>query len=77
MAPTPTRHGRLKRLALIPPGHSRIFEKLSKADLAEIAWSLASLSNGVSADDDELTAQRLLEEANALRINQGRRPLRP
>lgn len=65
-----------KRRAQVPVEALRLAENVSKADLLEAAWHLASLLNGSDCDDDRETLIRLRFELEALRANQGRRPLK-
>lgn len=65
-----------KRRADVPREALRLAEDVSKADLLEAAWHLASLLNGSGCDDDRETLARLRMELDALRANQGRRPLK-
>lgn len=67
----------LKRRPQCPALGRSIIEDVSKAELLEVAWSLAALCNEAgSADDDASTFKRLVEEVNTLRINRGARPLK-
>lgn len=57
----------MKRCANVPETGLALSWKVSKADLLEAAWSLASLCNEAgSAEDDESTFRRLLDELVAL-----------
>lgn len=65
----------MKRRAEVPA--ALISEAVSKADLLEAAWHLASLCNDAgSVDDDESTFKRLVEELNISRANRGARPVK-
>lgn len=67
-----------KRIAEVPQEALDFAEGISKADLLEAAWHLASLCNGAdSCEDDAATMQRLYEEINALRAGRGARELPP
>lgn len=67
-----------KRVAEVPHEARYLAENLSKADLLEMAWALASLCNqGEGCDDDAATLRRLHEEANTWRENRGGQPLPP
>lgn len=48
---------------------------VSKADLLEVAWSLAAISHEGGCDDAEATLARLLEELNLYRERRGMRRL--
>lgn len=64
----------MNRSANLPGDMGLLDYVLSKADLLEIAWSLASLCNGVdSTDDNDATLARLLLEAETIAANQGRK----
>jgi hypothetical protein len=73
-----SRFGVMKRVAMAPPvAIRRRLPPLSKADLLEVAWALAALSNNAgSVDDDESTLDRLIEEVNTWRAMRGQGPLR-
>ena len=69
---------RTKRVANVPREAFLLAIDVSKADLLEAAWSLASLSNdGEGADDHAATLKRLHEELSTLRENRGEKPLPP
>lgn len=64
----------MKRPANIPA--ACLGDCVSKADLLEAAWHLASLCNDSgSADDDASTFKRLVHELNTLRAARGARPV--
>ena len=68
----PLSHG-IKRQPNISPAFRRAYDKMSKADLAELAWELAvrlnSESYDVSAQDEDLRLALLAEEARILANN--------
>lgn len=65
----------MKRRAQIPA--AALGEVVSKADLLEAAWHLASLCNDSdSADDNEATFRRLVHELNILRAGRGASPVK-
>jgi hypothetical protein len=66
-----------KRRADVPRDAQRLAEDVSKADLLEAAWHLASLASATGADDDAATLERLRQELDTIRAGQGRKPLRP
>ena len=67
----------LKRLPVLPPEARGILEAVSKADLMEVAWHLASLCNDAgSADDNASTRARLLAELNLGREARGKGKLK-
>lgn len=71
-------HGVAKRRAATPKEGLWILYQASKADIFEAAWDLASLCNEAgSSDDDESTADRLLQAINDRRTTRGARPLKP
>ena len=71
------RPGRLKRRPELPNEAGGILCEVSKAELLEVAWSLASLCNNAgSSDDNGSTRERLLEEINAMRTARGARLLK-
>lgn len=62
------------RVAQVPGNAFLLDYVLSKADLLEVAWHLASLVNDAgSCDDDESTLARILQEAHAVAGQQGRK----
>lgn len=64
----------LKRVASVPR-EARILD-VSKSDLLEAAWELASLANDAgSCDDAESTLRHLVETINGARSRRGARPL--
>ncbi len=66
------RRGVLKRLPQLPPESGLINSRVSKADLMEAAWHLASLANDAgSVDDHASTRDRLVAELNTLRAARG------
>lgn len=70
------RPGVLKRLPELPPEARDIIHRVSKADIMEVAWHLASLCNdAASSDDNSSTRARLIEEFNTLRAGRGMKPL--
>jgi hypothetical protein len=69
-------NGIFKRSADVPLCAHRLNEGVSKADLLEAAWHLASLCNEAgSCDDVASTLERLIEELNTIRANRGERPM--
>lgn len=69
--------GAVKRRAEVPQDVYRIGERVSKADLLEAAYHLASLcGRGEGCDDESAAIARLIEELNTIRANQGRRALK-
>ena len=69
--------GVFKRRAAVPREASGISDSVSKADLLEVAWHLASLCNEAgSADDNDSTRLRLIAELNVQREGRGVAPLR-
>jgi hypothetical protein len=69
--------GKGKRGAEVPRAVCLLAENVSKADLLEVAWSLAGLcGGGEAAEDFEPTWNRLLEELNAQRAASERKPLK-
>lgn len=67
-----------RRIAEVSQEALDLAERLSKADLLEMAWALASLCNqGEGCDDNAATLRRLYEEANIWRENRGESPLLP
>jgi hypothetical protein len=64
-----------KRRADLPKATVAIQEAVSKSDLMEVAWDLASLCNdGNGCDDDDATRRKLVEFLNARRIARGAKP---
>jgi hypothetical protein len=64
-----------KRRAEVPLRAHRL--NVSKADLLEAAWHLASICNEAgSCDDETSTYLRLVEELNAARARNGRQRVR-
>lgn len=51
-----------KRPIFVPKDIQPDLDGLSKAALMDIAWNLASVSNGISSDDTEATTDRLYGE---------------
>lgn len=67
------RTGPGKRGAVVPKQGLALDGKVSKNDLLEIAWDMASLLNAAgSCDDDDSTAAKLIELINARRAESGR-----
>lgn len=67
-----------KRIARVPQEALCLAEDISKADLLEVSWYLASLCNDAgSADDDDATMRRLLDEINVHRASRSARELPP
>lgn len=62
----------VKRIADVPKAALALAEKVSKADLLEAAWSLASLCHEGGCDDDAGTLTRLVEELDRGRARRGR-----
>lgn len=60
-----------RRTASVPASMLSLSRKLSRADLVEIAWHLASISNGPESRDDASILHRVLEEANLAREARG------
>ena len=67
------RKGVFKRTAQVPVMARRL--PVSKADLLEVAWSLAAIAHEGGCDDAESTLARLLEELNLYREQRGMRRL--
>lgn len=65
-----------KRRAEVPRAAQALGEVVSKADLLEAAWHLASLAHDGGVDDEAMTLLRLREELDNARERQGRRVLR-
>lgn len=66
------------RPANVPRAAAILDEYVSKADLLEIAYSLASLLNDAgSCDDEASTVARMLEEINTFRAFRKVKPLDP
>lgn len=65
----------MKRIANVPRPALAIYAQLSKADLMEAAWHLASLCNETGCDDEEATLNSLVSELNTQRARRGARPL--
>lgn len=66
--------GQTKRRPTVPC--VALLGAVSKAELLEVAWHLASLTNAAgSSDDDESTHARLVEEIDTLRVQRGARKL--
>ena len=62
-----------KRRAEVPSAAASMAYHVSKADLLEAAWHLASLANDAgSCDDDGSTLRRLCDELAELRRQSGR-----
>lgn len=70
-----SRRGVFKRPADVPQQARALHSMLSKSELMEAAWHLASLCNDTGCDDDEATFRRLVEELNILRARRGARQL--
>jgi hypothetical protein len=66
----------VKRCAEVPPAALRLGYHVSKADLLEAAWYLASIAHADGCDDDGATYVRLLDEINLLREHRGAPPVR-
>lgn len=64
-----------KRSVELPPEAVSIHDKVSKADLMEIAWDMASILCG-SCDDTEATRAKVIEMLNARRAGRGQRPVK-
>jgi hypothetical protein len=70
--------GLTKRVAKVPQEALDFAEGVSKADLLEAAWHLASRCNGgESCEDDAATMRRLHDEVATLCANRGAKPLPP
>jgi len=67
------RKGVFKRTAEVPRAARML--SVSKADLLEVAWSLAATAHDSGCDDAEATLTRLREELNVYRARRGLRPL--
>lgn len=65
----------VKRCAAVPRDASVLAESVSKADLLELAWDAAALSNDVGADDVPATFDRLVAMLNERREARGAKPL--
>lgn len=66
----------LKRRAEVPIRAVILSERVSKADLLEAAWYMASLSNEAgSCDDDESTLDRLVFALDRAREWRGAKPV--
>ena len=66
----------IKRRPGVPMSARLLAENVSKADLVEAAWDLASLLNDAgSVDDDESTFEQLVATIDALRDARGQRRL--
>ena len=63
------RKGVFKRVADVPKEARRL--PISKADLLEVAWSLASLAHEHGCEDGNATLSRLVEELNVYRDRRG------
>jgi len=73
---SPVRYSRgVKRCAAVPRDASALAESISKADLLELAWDAAALSNDVGADDVPATFDRLVAMLNERREARGAKPL--
>ncbi len=70
-----SRMGVMKRGADVPVSARKL--TVSKADLLEVAWSLAALAHDHGCDDAEATFARLVEELNVYRDRRGVRRLSP
>lgn len=68
--------GIFKRVAAVPLSARFLGSAVSKADLLEAAWHLASLACEGGVDDAGATFARLLEELNLARASKGRGALR-
>lgn len=67
----------VKRRADVPDIGLGLRDHVSKADLLEAAWELASLCNDAgSVDDDASTLAKLLETLNGARERSGRGPVK-
>ena len=75
MATNATGRG-IKRCAAVPRDASLLAESVSKADLLELAWDAAALSNDVGADDVPATFDRLVAMLNERREARGAKPKR-
>ncbi len=74
---TTVRRGVFKRSAELPPEAKGIQGKVSKSDLMEIAWDLASICNdGEGADDGPATRSKLVEFLNVRREARGQKTLK-
>ncbi len=69
------RRGAFKRVADVPRS-ARVLG-VSKADLLEVAWSLAATAHEGGCDDEIGTLARLVEELNVYRERRGVRRLAP
>jgi hypothetical protein len=70
-----TGHG-VKRRAEVPAAALRLGYHVSKADLLEAAWYLASVAHDKGCDDEGATYARLLQEINLLREHRAVAPIR-
>ena len=67
----------VKRTAQVHRSARLLAEYVSKADLLEAVWQLASLSNGgEGVDDVPATYRRLREEMDTIRANRGEKPVK-
>ncbi|EYF07040.1 hypothetical protein [Chondromyces apiculatus] len=64
-----------KRKPAVPRVAAVLAGMVSKADLVEVVWDLASLQNGSSCDDDEETLWNALAALNVRREAAGRKSL--
>lgn len=65
-----------KREADVPLDAARLGGCVSKADLLEAAYHLASLCHDGGCDDEEANVARLKHEIDVLRANRGVKPLK-
>lgn len=68
--------GKGKRWAEVPKGVHAIGAMVSKADLLEVAFTLASLDAPEGCDDAEAGCRSLLEALNHERDRRGAKPLK-
>ncbi len=72
----PERGRGLKRIAVVPQRVRWIGSRVSKADLLEAAYHLASVAHDMGCDDEGANVDRLLAELNLHRQSRGAKPLK-